>query len=183
MSESKPPEERPERRAMPPMPAWPTSDADAKPPITDRPKQVRLAVILMYVGAALQAVTIFAVFGARAQAELRTSAREVLQQQKQPAGPEQVEAAVSTIVTATVVIGAIAIALWILMALMNDRGKSWARMTGTILAVLNLFLTFMQGLSIVGMATVAIGIAAAALLWVPASRPWFDSSRRSRSTA
>jgi lysylphosphatidylglycerol synthetase-like protein (DUF2156 family) len=181
MSESKPPGERPERPAMPPMPSWPTSDADARPPITDKPKQVRLAVLLMYVGAALQLVAIASVFLNGSREQLRTSARQVLQQQKQPAGPEQVEAAVNTIITATVVIGVIAIALWILMALMNDRGKSWARMTATILAVLNLFLTFMQGLSIVGLVTVVIGIVAAVLLWLPASRPWFDSSRRSKA--
>ncbi len=177
MSESKPPDERPDRPAMPPMPSWPTSEGDAKAPITDKPKQVRLAVILMYVGAALQAAAIVSVFGARDK--LRTSARDVLVQQKQPAGPEQVEAAVSTIITATLVIGVVAIALWILMAFMNDRGKSWARMTATILAVLNLFMTFMQGLSIVGLVTVAVGIVAAVLLWLPASRPWFERARRS----
>jgi hypothetical protein len=182
MSESKPPDERPERPAMPAMPAWPTSEADAKPPITDKPKQIRLAVMLMYVGAAVQLVGIAGVFLGDSRNQLRSSARDVLQQQKQPAGPEQVEAAVNTIVTATVVLGVIAVGLWILMALMNDRGKSWARMTATILAVLNLFLTVMQGLSILGLVTIVVGIVAAVLLWVPASRPWFDSARR-RSTA
>jgi hypothetical protein len=79
--------------------------------------------------------------------------------------------------TFIIVLGIIMIALWIFLALMNDRGKNWARLAASVLAVANVFFN-LQGLSFVGLALVVVGIVAVVLLWLPPSRPWFDGSRK-----
>ena len=179
MSESKPPEERPDR-PMPPMPSWPDAEGDARGAAAEKPKLVRIAVILMYVGAVLSAVSILSVFGAKDQ--LREDAERALKQQKRPVTPDAIEALANNTLTFIIVFGLIMIALWIFLAFMNDRGKSWARLTATVLAVANVFFN-LQGLSYVGLALVVVGVAAAVLLWMPASRPWFDRTRTRKISA
>ncbi len=183
MSESKPPEDRPDpgsgSRPMPPMPSWPEAEGDASPPV-EKPKQVRIAVILMFVGAALSALSIVSVFANKDQ--LRDDATRALKQQKRAATPDAIEALTTSTVTFIIVLGVIMIALWIFLAFMNDRGKSWARLTATVLAVANILFN-LQGLSYVGLALVLVGIVSVVLLWMPASRPWFDRSRTRRVSA
>jgi hypothetical protein len=182
MSESKPPQEPPERRdppsappPMPSMPSWPTSEGDATVTPTAKPREVRLAVILMYVGAALSVASLVSLFSAGTREQIRREAEKAVLRQKGTA--DQAEALASNTFTFIIVLGIIMIALWIFLALMNDRGKNWARLTASILAVANVFFN-LQGLSFVGLALVVVGVAAAVLLWLPASRPWFDGSRK-----
>jgi hypothetical protein len=156
------------------MPVWPESEDDAVP-VREKPTTVRVAVVLMYVGAALSALVAVLAFGSRDQ--LRRAAQQALRAQGQPAGPEEVEAMANSMLTAIVVFGLIMVAIWVLMAVMNDRGKPWARATASLLAVLNVVFNLL-GLSWLGIALIVVGVVSAALLWVPASRPWFDSGRR-----
>lgn len=175
MTESKPPDDDlPDKGSLPPMPVWPESEDDAAV-VTEKPTTVRVAVLLMYVGAALSALVAVLALGARDQ--LRSAAEQALRGQEQPAGPEEVEALATAMLTVTLVFGLIMVAVWVLMAVMNARGKAWARVTASVLAVLNVFFNIV-GLSWLGLALIAVGLVSAALLWVPASRPWFDSSRR-----
>ncbi|MET9020796.1 hypothetical protein ABZV93_12485 [Actinopolymorpha sp. NPDC004070] len=160
------------------MPSWPRAEEDASARPTERPRVVQIAVYLMYVGAALSAVSAIAVFGSRDR--LANDARDMLRGQKQPLTPEKIDATVNTSLTLFVVLGAVAVALWILMAVMNGKGKSWARTAATVLAVANVFNTVLTGLSIVGLALLATGTVAAVLLWLPAARPWFATARRLR---
>ncbi|HZC27996.1 MAG TPA: hypothetical protein VE287_13285 [Actinopolymorphaceae bacterium] len=181
MSDSKPPEERPERGPMPPMPSWPTTAGDAKPSatVTEKPKQVRYAVILMYAGAVLTVLTtVLWFFGGRDQ--LRSDARRALQQAKRPIGPEDLDKAVNGALTFILVSGIVAIALWIFMALMADRGKGWTRIVATVLAIGNVLVNVLQGLPLPGVVLVIVGIVVAALLWTKPARQWFDGvgSRR-----
>ncbi|REF36103.1 hypothetical protein [Thermasporomyces composti] len=175
MTEWKPPEDdRPDKSSLPPMPVWPESEDDAVP-ITEKPTTVRVAVILMYVGAALSALVPLSAFGSRSQ--LRPAAEQALRAQGRPAGAEEVEALTNAMLTSIVVFGLIMVAVWVFMAVMNGRGKPWARATASVLAVLNVFFNIL-GLSWLGLALIVVGVVSAALLWVPASRPWFESARR-----
>ncbi|WP_020578522.1 hypothetical protein [Actinopolymorpha alba] len=175
MSERKPPGEgdKPSRG----MPTWPSGEGDAAPSPTEKPRVVMIAVLLMYFGAALSAVGALSVFWYRD--ELRAGARRALQQQDKRATPEAVESFATNAMTLILVFGLIAIAIWVFMALMNDRGKGWARLTATGLAVANVVYS-LQTLSILSLASVLVGIVAAGLLWTPAARQWFDGAQRSR---
>ncbi|MEQ7126782.1 hypothetical protein ABN034_19890 [Actinopolymorpha sp. B11F2] len=178
MSESKPPEEQPERRdptPPPPMPSWPVSEKDAAASPVTKPREIRIAVILMYVGAALSVASLLSLFSSGTRQQIRSEAEKAVERQK--GTPEQAEALANNTFTFIIVLGIIMIALWVFLALMNDRGKNWARLTASILAVANVFFN-LQGLSFVGLALVVVGIAAVVLLWLPASRPWFDGSRK-----
>ncbi|SDR78253.1 hypothetical protein [Actinopolymorpha singaporensis] len=163
---------------MPPMPAWPRGEEDAPARPAERPRVVQLAVYLMYLGAALSAVSAIAVFGSRDR--LANDAREMLRGQKQPLTPDKIDATVNTSLTLYVVFGVLAVALWILMAVMNGKGQPRARVVATVLAVANVFNTVLTGLSIVGLALLLTGTAAAVMLWLPAARPWFTTTRRLR---
>ncbi|MGH3487839.1 MAG: hypothetical protein ACRDP8_07975 [Actinopolymorphaceae bacterium] len=195
MSESKPPEEQPERQdptptppaapppATPPpsmptsMPSWPTAEGDATVTPTAKPREIRLAVILMYVGAALSVASLLSLFSTGTRSQIRSEAENAVKRQKPPGTAEQAEALANNTFTFIIVLGIIMIAIWVFLALMNDRGKNWARLTATVLAVANVFFN-LQGLSFVGLALVVVGIAAAVLLWLPASRPWFDGTKK-----
>lgn len=191
MSDVNPPGERPERPERPsrggselstpppmsPMPSWPSGEGDAAVTPTQRPRLIQIAMYLMYVGAALSAVSVVAVFGSRDQ--LRQNAREALRQQKQPVTSERVESLANSTMIFIITLGVIMVALWLLMAIMNGKGKNWARIVASVLAVVNIWFN-LQGWSIVGLALILVGIVAAVLLWLPAARPWFETSRRSR---
>ncbi|GAA2755983.1 hypothetical protein [Actinopolymorpha rutila] len=163
---------------MPPMPAWPRGEEDAPARPTQRPRVVQIAVYLMYLGAALSAVSAVAVFGSRDR--LAADARKMLSGQKQPLTPDKIEATVNTSLTLFVVLGVLSVALWILMAVMNGKGQPWARMLATVLAVANVLNFVLTGLSVVGLALLVTGTVAAVMLWLPAARPWFTTTRRLR---
>jgi hypothetical protein len=192
MSDTNSPGERPERPERPsrggsesstpppmgPMPSWPSGEGDAPAAPTQRPRLIQIAMYLMYAGAALSAVSVIAVFGSRDQ--LQQNAREALRAQKQPVTSERVDSLANSTMMFIIALGVIMVALWILMAIMNGKGKGWARIMASILAVANIWFN-LRGLSIVGIALILVGIVSAVMLWLPAARPWFETSRRSRA--
>ena len=135
----------PQGGEMPPDPTRP-----------DPPRPVRTAVLLMYTGAALSAVSlIVTVLSFHAIERVIRNASSTLTAQ-------QVHNDAIVAVTIAVVESLIAIGLWLLMAWGNKNGQSWARIVATVLFGLNtlfLLLSFVR-------ATVSISLAFSVLVWL-----------------
>jgi len=101
------------------------------PPQGPAPQPVFTAVRLMYAGAVLNAIEI--ILGLVTIGSLRSAIR--VQYPKYSAS--QIHATEVATIAGGVVIGAIAIGLWLWMAWANGRGKSWARIVATVLFALN----------------------------------------------
>ena len=122
----------------------------------DRPRSVRTAVLLMYAGAALSAVSlIVSVLSFHAIEQVIRNASSTLTAQ-------QVHNDAIVAVTIAVVESLIAIGLWLLMAWGNKNGQNWARIVATVLFGLNtlfLLLSFVR-------ATVSASLAFSVLVWL-----------------
>lgn len=96
-------------------------------PAMEQPRTIRVAVVLMFVGAALSLLGIFASFtGSEQMAEMYDEISPGL-------SSEQVDDMVSQNQASGAVGGLVAVGLWIWMAVVNGQGKTWARITGTVL--------------------------------------------------
>ena len=153
---------------------------------SDPPQPVRTAVLLMWVGAAISLLSVILTV---AQTD---AIREQLSRQQLPAGTD-VDAVLSTTIAVAVVIGVIGVALWALMAVMNRRGKVWARIVATVLGALNVLLNLLTiagaagatpSLSLlVGVVSLLLAAVIVFLLWRPESSRWYDAMSRSAPTA
>jgi hypothetical protein len=135
----------PQGGEMPPEPSRPAP-----------PRPVRTAVLLMYAGAALSAVSlIVTVLSLHAIERVIRNASSTLTAQ-------QVHNDAIVAVTIAVVESLIAISLWLLMAWGNKNGQNWARITATVLFGLNtlfLLISFVR-------ATVSASLAFSVLVWL-----------------
>jgi hypothetical protein len=134
------------------------------------PRTVQRAVVLMYIGAALDVVSLIVVLFSFHVIEnaIRKSAATTAH----PLTLHQIHDLAVFIVAIAVVESAIAIGLWLLMAWANKNGHSWGRITATVLFGLNtifLLISFArpQGvLSLLAMLLVwLVGLGAIILLW------------------
>ncbi len=89
----------------------------------------------------------------------------------------------------SVVIGLLAVGLWIWMARANGAGQSWARVVATVLfgiSTLALLATFARPHSaydlLTGMLVWLVGLAAVTLLWQKATSAYLQAANRSRGT-
>jgi hypothetical protein len=142
------------------------------------PPSVMTAVRLMYAGAVLSAISM--VVGLATTSGLRAAI--------QKAGPKLSAAQVTTTLHVTeaftVVFGLIGIGLWIWMAIANQKGLNWARITGTVffgLETIGLILSLARhepALSIVVAVVIwAVGLGAVIFLWQSASSAYFKAPR------
>jgi hypothetical protein len=171
-----------------PFPSYPeaagTAQTESRPP---QPPSIRTAVRLMWAGAALSALTL--VLTLVSLSSLKSHVREQLLKDDPTLSPSDVNAAYNAVVAAAVIIGVIAIALWLWMAWKNGQGRSWARIVATVLGVLNLlssFFTIASGnaLAISEILTVAnliLAVVILVLLWRRESSDFYAASRRSVS--
>ena len=161
-------EPHPESHEIPPEPSRPAI-----------PGPVRIAVMLMYAGAALSAiglvVTIFSFHAIERIIRNAPSANTLTQ--------HQVHSVAIATVTIGVVEGLIATGLWLLMAWANKQGRSWARITATVLFVADTLLT-LTGFSrgprtpidlVFPVLTWLVGAGAVWLLWRPESSAFFKT--------
>jgi hypothetical protein len=136
--------------------SYPEGGQMPDPTRPDPPRPVRTAVLLMYTGAALSAVSlIVTVLSFHAIERVIRNASSTLTAQ-------QVHNDAIVAVTIAVVESLIAIGLWLLMAWGNKNGQSWARIVATVLFGLNtlfLLLSFVR-------ATVSISLAFSVLVWL-----------------
>lgn len=100
------------------------------------PPAVKTAAKYMYAGAVLSGASILV--GLTERGAIRTAVEKAAQPGTTQA---QINAGVNLALGAAVAAGLIGIALWLWMARMNLKGRSWARITGTIfLGIETLFL-------------------------------------------
>ena len=155
---------------------YPSAGQAPEPARTEPPPSVVMAVRLMYVGAAVSAVSL--VVGLATVGSLRTA----LHKSDPSLTPTQLHNLQTVVVGGSVAIGLISILLWVWMALMNKAGKSWARIVATVLFGLDtLFL--LLGVARAGAAAGTlvsiliwlIGLGATILLWRKDSSGYFTA--------
>jgi hypothetical protein len=153
---------------------YPSAGQAPEPARTEPPPSVVMAVRLMYVGAAVSAVSL--VVGLATVGSLRTA----LHKSDPSLTPAQLHNLQTVVVVGSVAIGLISILLWVWMALMNKAGKSWARIVATVLFGLDtlfLLLGVARGGAaagtLVSILIWLIGLGATILLWRKDSSRYF----------
>lgn len=149
-----------------------------------RPKPLDLAVKLMYAGAALSLVSLLLSF---VQTDaIRDQTREQLEQQGEQVTEELLDNAVTFGIVFGVLIGLLGAGLWVLMAVMNGKGKKWARVVATVLGALGILL---NGLGLTGIGagtatalslvlsvvTILLAVAILVLLWNKENGPYYEA--------
>lgn len=136
----------------------------------DPPRTVQRAVLLMYIGAALDVISLIVVL--LSFHTIENAIRKATLTTAHPLTAHQIHQFAVFIAGIAVVESVIAIGLWLLMAWANKNGRSWGRITATVLFGLNtLFLLLSlvrpQGpLGLLAMVLVwLVGLGAIILLW------------------
>jgi hypothetical protein len=148
---------------MPPPPPFQYETLDAAAAEATPPSSLLTAVRLMYVGAALSAI--FLIVGFTQRGPLRD---QIADDQPQLSADE-LDAAVAVGTAVAVIIGLISVGLWVWMAVMNRKGRSWARIVATVLGGLNIVFTVIGLTQDVGIGTIVnivTIVLAAAILWL-----------------
>jgi hypothetical protein len=126
------------------------------PPEAPAPQSVLNAVKFMYAGAALSAIEF--IIGLTTIGSLRSAIRSAYPNYSD----SQIHTAVVAGVVTAVVIGVIAIGLWLWMAWANGRGRSWARIVASVLFALNTIQLF----TLLARPHSAISLVFAILVWL-----------------
>ena len=105
------------------------SNLAGRPP---QPQSVRVAVILMYAGAAVSAISLIVslALSGRIKSAVGTAAQKV--KTSKPLTVAQIHAIENFYVVLIVVILLVSIGLWVWMAWANGRGKGWARILSSV---------------------------------------------------
>lgn len=156
--------------------------------MNDAPRPLRRAVLLMWVGATLSALS------ALVASTLRDDIRAGLEERGRTHPRErltaiEVDQATSTMVTVLAVSACVAAVIWLVMAWLNRRGRRWSRIAATVLALFALLHTWSlltRGYpspvaTVLALAVALVGVAAAALLWHPENAEHFARSEVSRT--
>lgn len=153
------------------------------PPVPQSPpKSIDIAKKLMWAGGIVSLLSLLTV--PFLTDEMRTQAEESLRQSGVEYDQSVVDASVALGIATGVVISLVGVLLWFLMAHLNAKGKSWARIVATVLfavSVVSFLCSFMQPNALVtivlNLVLVAIGAAAVFFLWRKDSAAWFDAHR------
>lgn len=150
------------------------------PPI---PNSVQTAVKFMYAGAALSLLEL--IVGLATIGSLKSAIEQAGRKAGKHYTPTQVHQLEVTSVVFAVIVGVIAIGLWIWMARANQAGHSYARITGTVFFGLNTLFLFLSlarphvGLGLIFNLLVWLaGLGAVILLWRKESGPYFSPRTR-----
>jgi hypothetical protein len=140
-----------------------------------QPRSVKTAVRLMYAGAALDAIGV--VLGLVTIGSLK---KDIIKHSSKQLTATQIHGLEVFSIVGTVVIGAIAIGLWLWMAWANGKGRSWARVVSAVLFgidTLSLLLSFTRanvaGALILGVLVWLAGLGAIFLIFSKESTPFF----------
>ena len=159
----------------PPPPGWPAPPTATRPRI---PGSVLTAVRLMYAGAAVSLVGVVVSLAVINQIKTTFETQHPLAQN----AAQGVATAAAAVV---IIIGAVAIGVWLTLASASRKGRSWARTAGTIvfgLDTLALLGTLgragIPATKTFGALTWLIGLLAVISLWRRQSSDYFDYSRR-----
>ncbi len=148
-----------------------------------KPSSVATAVKLMWLGAVLSLVSVLLLPTQRDAIRTEIENDDVL-------STADIDAAVSIALTVAVVVGLIGTGLWIWMAVMNDKGRNWARITATVFGGLGLafgLLGLVGGAFgaqptmlnlVITVLNLVVALATIILLWDRRSSEWFEAPRR-----
>ena len=163
----------------------PTPTSGEQPPEPQRPPiptSVQNAVKFMYAGAALSLIEL--VVGLATIGSLKTAIEQAGRRAGKHYTASQIHSLEVTSVIFAVIIGVIAIGLWLWMARANQAGRSWARITGTVFFGLNtlfLFLSLARPHASLGLIFNLLvwlaGLGAVIMLWRKESGEYFLSQR------
>ncbi|WP_407317929.1 hypothetical protein UQW22_15220 [Isoptericola halotolerans] len=153
---------------------WSDDPGASAPDVPPRP--LRLAVVLMWVGAALSVVGAFAGYLMLDTVNALVAQELSAQGMWEVATPELMELMEGVVVAGLVVGGVVSAGLWSWMAVKNGQGRSWARVVGTVLAGLYV-LNFLSGLAqagvagtaVLGVLQLALVVTTVVLMWQPTS--------------
>ena len=155
-------------------PGYPVAGTPLERP-TGQPPPLALAVKLMYAGTVLSLISLLVSF---------TQGDAIREQLEGQPGmtPDAIDAAVAVGFVFGVVFGLIGVALWILNAIFNARGKKWARILSTVLgaiAVLAFLASFLQTSTaptmILGLLQALLAAVIIWLLWRPDSSRYYQA--------
>jgi hypothetical protein len=150
----------------------------------EQPSSMRTAVMLMRAGAVVSLIGI--VVTLLTLATLKDDIRSSLAHNSPTYTQSDVDTFYKTAVALSVILGLVAIGLWLWMASMNGKGRSWARIVATVLGILNV-LSFLSTVT-VGNATasslvfalvnVVIGVTTLVFLYRPESTAYYKANSR-----
>jgi hypothetical protein len=145
----------------------------AAPPDVPQPPSIRLAVRLMWVGAALGLIGLLTTV-------TRTDAiRDAVEDSDSSLSESEIDTAVGVGIAFAVVVGLVGVGLWLWMAWANGQGKSWARVVATVFGGLNAAFTLLgftrPEATAVSNLVALVGLALAVVILVLLYRP--DASR------
>jgi hypothetical protein len=159
---------------MQPYPSAPPPPAPAGGGLP-RPRSIQTAVRLMYVGAALDAVGV--ILGLATAGSLKAD----IVKRSPNLTATQIHGVEVFSIVGTVVIGLIAIGLWLWMAWANGRGRGWARILSAVLFgidTLSLVLSFTRanviGAVILGVLVWLAGLGAIFFIFSRESAPFYQ---------
>lgn len=153
-----------------------------------QPGSIRLAVRLMWAGAAVSFLSL--VVGIATLGGAKDEIRDELIKDDPNVSQSTVDAAYAIAVTSIVVVGVLSVLLWLWMAWKNGQGRSWARVVATVLGGLNVVFTLIWlvtpnvspnadvaalGFSLINL---VIAIAILVLLWRKESSDFYAASSR-----
>lgn len=143
------------------MPQQRTTASSAAPPLVNTSFWLLIGACLLWVGSVFLSIGSIDDPAMRSQfdARLATSGADV-----------DFEALKSVIVGMVVLIAAIGVSMYALVAFNVRKGRNWARILGTVLAAFSLLGVLEMGL---GTLSILAGVAAMVLLYLPTSAPYF----------
>jgi hypothetical protein len=161
----------------PPPPMPPEMPYAAPRPTPGPPSSILTAVKLMYVGAALSAISFVT------SLLTQDSVREQALEGDPTLTDSELDAIVSIGIVIGVFIGLIGILLWVWMAETNRRGKNWARIVATVLGAINIVFTLIglfigQSSGLVVVFSVISAVLAAVILYLlyrPESNAYYEA--------
>lgn len=166
-------------------PAYPGGTGYEPVPPVPQPSSIRVAALLMYVGAALSVLSL--IVGLATLGSLKDNIRSNLQSRGDFTA-QNLDSAYNVAVAFVVIVAIIAIAIWLWMAWKNSQGRSWARIVATVLAGLNI-LSFLAnlaqnqqtgGTTVLSVISVLLAIGILILLWRPESSAYYRSVSAAR---
>ncbi len=149
-----------------------------------QPQSVRTAVILMYVGAGLSAVSLIATLALshRIKNAVGKALRNARIRTGKPLTLAQIHTAENLYLAFAIAVLVIAVLLWVWMAWANGRGKGWARVLASVFFGLNTILLIFSGartsttLVFTGIEWL-VGLAALIFLWRRDTTEYIAQSR------
>ena len=175
--------------AQPAYGSYPTGPAGAPGqarPAPEQPSSIKLAVKLMWAGAAVSLLSlVVALIGV---GSLKDDIARQLREDDPSVAQSTIDAAFAVGIVFAIGVGAISVLLWIWMAWKNGQGRSWARVTATVLGALNVVFTLL-GFAAGGVETptlllsvvnLVLAVVILVLLWRKESTQFFEGHTAAR---